>query len=115
MAYQQARDFIAERTRLLLEKAGLPSRVPMEITSTYFAGALLSMLVWWLEQGHVLFLTTNGRHDAVDVPIEYQSPALRGPKKTHLHFKVGDCMLESVKDGEYVNQLQNRKTATRSP
>ena len=23
----------------------------MEITSTYFAGALLSMLVWWLEQG----------------------------------------------------------------
>jgi len=50
-AYQQAHEFIAGRVRLLIAQSGLQSRVPVEVASAYFAGSLLSMLVWWLEQG----------------------------------------------------------------
>ncbi len=51
IAYQQARDFIADRARMLIQDIISPSRVPLEVASIYYAGALVSILVWWLEQG----------------------------------------------------------------
>lgn len=50
-AYRQAHQFITGRVQRLMEQSRAALQVPAEVVSTYYAGALLSMVVWWLEQG----------------------------------------------------------------
>jgi len=49
--YQQARDFIAEQAKKQLQGRFGDPAIPLDLAAMYFAGSLLSILVWWLEQG----------------------------------------------------------------